>query len=164
MPPVNQLCSLVDCSEPRAANSHLCAHHRLEIRGATEGRVRPASPTCAEPGCDQAVHFGPSGRTYKYCREHVADRVRAGQRAARDRRANGRAPEPEPVTADADPEAETAAVTALAEQAAMVGAELVPGMLESLIRDALAANPAALKLRVTGLKVAFSGEIEIAQE
>lgn len=96
--------------------------------------------TCIVPGCAQPRKVG-KNRQYQKCDQHWREAMTGAGRKPR---------QPEPASAT-----ETAITRAEAPA-------LAPGKsLESLIREALAAQPEALGLRITGMRVQFEGEIDI---
>lgn len=142
----------------------------------------PITERCIEPGCNAPRHTRSDGKSYQRCKPHY-DAHRRAKRAARrpDRqafveretpRSAESAPQIHPSTSPSSGDISNAVspipvkspLPALVDQVVGVADELVPGMLDSLIRQALTANPESLKLTVTGLRVTFSGEIEIGAD
>lgn len=148
----------------------------------SEPKTAPPTERCIEPGCNAPRHTRSDGKSYQRCKPHY-DAHRRAKRTAQQADRQAFVERETPRSAESAPQihpspspsltgvpaaspipASESPLPALVDQVVGVADELVPGMLDSLIRQALTANPESLKLTVTGLRVTFSGEIEIGAD
>ena len=125
---------------------------------------------CEEQGCQEPVMTSGFGHKMKVCKQHHQARMavkRAEKNAERERLAARMqaAPPRAPVSTPAVAASPIVTAPALVEQAATLGKELLPGLFEQLLREAFAkGGDDVLNITVTGLKVQFSGELDIRLE